>query len=222
LNPRNNCAFCAVRTITKKNQPRYVDNGFKPDWYHTGLYCSRCKAPRFICQLCMVAIVKKANEKEDPIILSDPWIAALKLYVEGDTTGDVERNFKGNCCDNIGGKPTTRTEVDGKCHSAQASPMVYDGGLVLLEHGILTETDCNAVDVNAMGPDKLAGIEKGIVHGVIHSSLAIRLQMERYAPKEMDSNFTTTMHNIVIPSVLEAGQEQNVPVSHQPYCPNKC
>jgi hypothetical protein len=215
LDKENKCAFCTFRTITEQNQQRY--KCFQ-SWCPKGLYCGCCKHPRLICQLCIVAIVRKAVEKNDSIILSDPWIAALRLYVErinrGETTDDVGRNFQGNCCDNIGNKPTS-TEVNVKCHSEQASPMVYDGGLVLLGHGILIETDCNAVDVNAMGPDELAGIEHGIVHGVIDSALARQLHMERYAPKDRDSYFTTTMHHIVIPSVLQAGQGQKV--SHYLY-----
>jgi hypothetical protein len=212
LDRRNNCDFCKVNTIKKKNQHRYVDDGFQA-WCPTGLRCSCCESPALICQLCIVAIVQKAEEKGDSIILSDPWIAALKLYVErinrGETTEDVGRNFQGNCCYSIGHEPT-RTDVDVKCHSEEGSPMVYDGGLVLLGHGILIETNCDAVDVNAMGPDELAGIGKGIVHGVIDSSLARQLQMEGYAPKESDSNFTTRIHDIVIPSVVQAGQEKKV------------
>jgi hypothetical protein len=211
LDDPNNCAFCTFRTITKENQQRY--KCFQ-DWCPKGLNCSCCKAPRLICQLCMVAIVQKAEEKEDSLILADPWITALRLYVkrikQGETTEDVEQNFKGNCCDNIGNKPTSKTEVPVKCHSEPAGPMLYDGGLVLLGHGILIETDCNAVDINAMGPDKLAGIEQGIVHGVIDSSLATQLQMEGYAPKNRDNNFTRTIHDIVIPSVLQAGEELKV------------
>jgi hypothetical protein len=214
LDRRNKCTFCAVRSITEKNQHRYVDNGFQEALCLTGLNCSRCINPRFICKLCIVAIVQKAEEKGDSIILSDPWIATLNLYLEeinrGETTNEVGRNFRGNCCcDNIGDKPN-RNKVYVKSHSEPSSPMLYDGGLVLLGHGILIETDCNAVDVNAMGPDELAGIGKGIVHGVIDPPLARQLQMERYAPKEKDKNFTTRIHDIVIPSVLQAGQEQKV------------
>jgi hypothetical protein len=203
-----------VRTIAEKNQRRYVDNGFQEALCLTGLNCSRCEARRFICKLCIVAIVQKAEEKGDSIILSDPWIASLKSYVEeinrGETTSDAGQNFRGSCCcDNIGDKPN-RSEVYVKSHSEPSRHMVYDGALVLLGHGILIETDCNAVDVNAMGPDELAGIGKGIVHGVIDPPLARQLQMERYAPKEKDKNFTTRIHDISIPSVLQAGQVQKV------------
>jgi hypothetical protein len=90
----------------------------------------------------------------------------------------------------------------------QTKDMVYDGGLVLLGHGILIETDCNAVDVNAMGPDALAGIGKGVVHGVIDSSLASQLQKEKYAPKDKDSNFKTMACNIVVTSELNLGQRK--------------
>jgi hypothetical protein len=213
LDRRNKCAFCTKRTITEKNQPRYADNSFQA-LCTRGLLCRCCKEPRFICLLCIVAIVDSAEDKEDSIILYDPWIAALRLYLDliknRECTDHLERNFQGNCCDNIGNKPN-RTEVVVKCDTEPASPLLsYDGGLVLLGHGILIETDCDAVDVNAMGPDELAGIGKGIVHGVIDSSLARQLHMEGYAPNERDSNFKTTMHNIVIPSVSPFEQEQKV------------
>jgi hypothetical protein len=205
----NRCAFCAVKSITEKNQHRYVE--FKA-WCPTGLRCTNCRSPRLICKLCIIAIVKTAQEKGNPNILSDPWIEELKNYVEmmnlGGTTNDVEKNFKGHCCDFDVRAMKKEEAVERLAH--QASDMVYDGGLVLLGHGILIETDCNAVDVNAMGPDALAGIEKGIVHGVIDSSLARELQTEGYAPKDKDSNFKTMKYNIVVPSVLGSGPEQNV------------
>jgi hypothetical protein len=77
LDARNKCAFCTVNTITEKNQQRYVDIVFQEQaWCPTGLKCSGCDSPRLICQLCIVAIVRKAEEKGDSVILSDPWIAA--------------------------------------------------------------------------------------------------------------------------------------------------
>jgi hypothetical protein len=236
----NKCAFCALRSITEKNQKRYVE--FKA-WCSTGLRCNNCCSPRLICELCIFAIVQTAIERKDSDILSDPWIKELKKYVfaivnkkaqeKGDldiqsddppwmaglkedvemmdlggTTKDVEQNFKGHCCDFD--VKAMRTEEEAERFVHQTSDMVYDGGLVLLGHGVLIETDCNAVDVNAMGPDALAGIEKGIVHGVIDSSLARELQAERYAPKDKDSNFKTMTYNIVVPSVSGSGPEQNV------------
>jgi hypothetical protein len=206
----NKCAFCALKSITDKNQHLYVE--FKA-WCPKGLRCTNCCSPRLICKLCIIAIVKTAQEKGDPDILSDPWMKELQKDVEmmnlETSTYGVEQNFKGHCCDFD--VKAMKKEEEAKRLEHQAKDMVYDGGLVLLGHGILIETDCNAVDVNAMGPDALAGIEKGIVHGVIDSSLARELQTEGYAPKDKkDSNFKTMTHNIVVPSVVESGQEQNV------------
>jgi hypothetical protein len=109
LDRRNKCDFCTVYTITEKNQQRYVGNGFAA-WCPAGLKCSECESPGFICQLCIVAIVQKAEEKGDRIILADPWIHALQLYVEriNETSDNEGRTFRGNCCDDIGGKQVKR------------------------------------------------------------------------------------------------------------------
>jgi hypothetical protein len=172
------------------------------------LGCTHCQSPRLICKLCIIAIVKTAKKKKDPDILSDPWIEALKQYVET-SKEDVQQKFKGHCCDfNVAAMK--KEEAKSRVEQEQAGPMVYDGGLVLLGHGIMIETDCNAVDVNALGPDALAGIEKGIVDGVIDPSLARQLHMDQYAPKAKDHNFTTKMYKIAVPSVLQSGQRQKV------------
>jgi hypothetical protein len=216
LDHHNQCAFCSVRTITRKNQTRYLYKKFKEDLGYGGLNCTQphCGSPRLICKLCIVAVVKTAKEKNDPHILADPWIDALRKYVDtinlcAVTTEDVQQKFKGHCCDfNV--KEMKKEEAAKSLAEQQAGPMAYDGGLVLLGHGILIETDCNAVDVNAMGADALAGINKGIVHGVIDPLLARQLHMDQYAPKAKDRNFRTEIHDIVVPSVLESGQGQKV------------
>jgi hypothetical protein len=205
----NNCAFCVVKSITKQNQHRYVE--FKA-WCSEGLRCTNCESPRLICHLCIIAIDKaidKAVKSKgvSSAILSDPWIQELRKYVETRNLGFVQI-FKGHCCDFDVRKMKKKEDVQRLEH--QGKDMAYDGGLVLFGHGIMIETDCNSVDVNALGPDALAGIEKGIVHGVIDSFLARQLYRERYAPKAMDSNFKTMTYNIVVPSVAESGLERNV------------